>query len=141
MKFFFLRTTTVKLQGRLEGNAFLGGRGFSVRLLGGVEGVDVSLMVLLVMKLHDLTRDVRLEGIVRVRQGGEGVLAGRRHVVALRWGGKGKDDDDNGPFSIYSDDASMTPVACDLTHPRLLSSHPNIVRVSAAPHQTRLNPC
>jgi hypothetical protein len=53
--FLILRTTTVKLQGRLKGDAFLGGRGCSVRLLGSVEGVDVSLMVLLVMKLHDLT--------------------------------------------------------------------------------------
>jgi hypothetical protein len=52
---FFLRTSTIKLQGRLKGDAFLGGRGFGVRLLGGVEGIDVSLMVLLVMKLHDLT--------------------------------------------------------------------------------------
>jgi hypothetical protein len=52
---YFLRTTTIKLQCRLKGNAFLGGRGFSVRLLGSVEGGDVSLMVLLVMKLHDLT--------------------------------------------------------------------------------------
>ena len=55
MNFFFLRTTTIKLQCRLEGNAFLGGRGFSVRLLRSVEGGDVSLMVLLVVKLHDLT--------------------------------------------------------------------------------------
>lgn len=54
-EFYFLRTTTVELQGRLKGNAFLGGRGFSVGLLGGVEGVDVSLMMLLVMELHDLT--------------------------------------------------------------------------------------
>ena len=52
---FFLRTTTIKLQCRLKGNAFLGGRGFSVSLLSSVEGGDVSLMVLLVMKLHDLT--------------------------------------------------------------------------------------
>ena len=52
---FSLRTTTIKLQGRLKGDAFLGGRGFGVRLFGGVEGVDVSLMVLLVVKLHDLT--------------------------------------------------------------------------------------
>ena len=51
----FLRTTTIELQCRLKGNAFLGGRGFSVRLLRSIEGGDVSLMVLLVMKLHDLT--------------------------------------------------------------------------------------
>ena len=50
----FLRTTAVELQGRLEGDAFLGGGSFGVRLLGSVEGIDVSLMVLLVMKFHDL---------------------------------------------------------------------------------------
>lgn len=51
----FLRTTTVEFQGRLEGDAFLWGGRLGVRQLGSVEGVDVSLMVLLVMKLHDLT--------------------------------------------------------------------------------------
>ena len=53
--FFFLRTATIKLQGRLKGNAFPGGLGLGVRLLGSVESVDVSLMVLRVMKRHDLT--------------------------------------------------------------------------------------
>ena len=51
---FFLRTTAVEFQGRLEGDAFLGGGSFGVRLLGSVEGIDVSLVVLLVMEFHDL---------------------------------------------------------------------------------------
>jgi hypothetical protein len=50
-----LRTTTVKLQGRLEGDALSGGASAGVSLLGSVEGVDVSLMMFPVMKLHDLT--------------------------------------------------------------------------------------
>lgn len=39
----------------MKGNAFSGGLGTGVRLLGSIEGVDVSLMVLRVMKRHDLT--------------------------------------------------------------------------------------
>jgi hypothetical protein len=73
-----LRTTTVEFQGRLEGDAFLGGGRLGVRQLGSVEGVDVSLVVLIVMECHDLLRDVRLEAIVRVRQGREGVVTNRR---------------------------------------------------------------
>lgn len=50
-----LRTTAVKLQGRLEGDALSGRASAGVSLLGSVEGVDVSLMMFLVMQLHDLT--------------------------------------------------------------------------------------
>jgi len=74
----FLRTTTVEFQGRLEGDAFLGSGRLGVRQLGSVEGVDVSLVMLIVMECHDLLRDVRLEAIVRVRQGREGVVTDRR---------------------------------------------------------------
>lgn len=76
-----LRTPTVEFQGRLEGDAFLGGGSLGVRLLGSIEGVDVSLMVLLVMEFHDLLGDVRLESIVRVRQVGECVLRGRHASI------------------------------------------------------------
>ena len=55
MEYSILRTTTVKFQGRLKDDAFLGSTSLSIRLLGSIEGVDVSLMVLLVMKFHDLT--------------------------------------------------------------------------------------
>lgn len=67
-------TTTVELESCLEGNALLWGGTLGVAGLGGVESVHVSLMVLLVMKLHDLPRDERLESVVGVWEIGESVL-------------------------------------------------------------------
>lgn len=69
-------TTAVELERRLEGDALLRGGGLRVRLLGGVERGHVGLVVLLVVKLHDLAGDERLERVVRVRKIGELVLAG-----------------------------------------------------------------
>ena len=66
-------TTTVELERGLEGNALLRGRGLRVRLLSSVERSHVGLVVLLVVKLHDLTTDERLESIVRVREVWENV--------------------------------------------------------------------
>ena len=74
-------TTTVELERGLEGDALLGGRGLGVGLLGGVERVHVSLVVLLVVKLHDLPRDEGLERIVGVGEVGENV----GHGVELEW--------------------------------------------------------
>jgi len=62
---------SVELESGLQGDALLGGGRLGVRGLGGVEGVDVSLVVLLVVKLHDLAGDVRLERVVGVREVGE----------------------------------------------------------------------
>jgi len=58
--------SAVKLKGSLECDALLRGGGLGVRRLSGVECVDVGLMVLLVVKLHDLPRDKGLKGIVGV---------------------------------------------------------------------------
>ena len=69
-------TTAVEPEGGLEGDALLGGGGLGVGLLGGVERSHVGLVVLLVVKLHDLAGDERLEGIVCVGEVGELVLAG-----------------------------------------------------------------
>jgi len=62
-------TTTIEFQSSLQGNSLLGGGSFLVSLGRGVKGVDVGLMVLRVVKLHDLLRDVGLESIVLIRQG------------------------------------------------------------------------
>ena len=64
-------TSAVELEGSLEGDALLGGGRLGVGLLGGVEGVHVGLVVLLVVKLHDLLGDVGLERIVGVGEVGE----------------------------------------------------------------------
>jgi hypothetical protein len=61
-------TTTVETDGRLEGDAFLGGLSLDIIALGGVEGSHVSLVVLRVVERHDLLRDVGLEPIVGVRE-------------------------------------------------------------------------
>jgi len=62
-------TTTVEFQSSLQANSLFGGGSFLVSLGRGVEGVDVSLVVFLVVERHDLLRDVGLESIVLVRQG------------------------------------------------------------------------
>lgn len=72
-------TTTVELEGRLQRNALLGRRSLCVRLLSSVQSVDIGLVVLLVVKLHDLPRYERLERVVGVGEVGESVLV--RHVV------------------------------------------------------------
>ena len=54
-------TAAIELESRLELDAVFGGVGLGIGLLGGVKAVDVGLMVLLVVKLHDLTGNVGLE--------------------------------------------------------------------------------
>ena len=54
-------TAAIELESRLELDAVFGGVGLGIGLLGGVKAVDVGLMVLLVVKLHDLTRDMGLK--------------------------------------------------------------------------------
>ena len=54
-------TAAIELESRLELDAVFGRVGLGIGLLGGVKAVDVGLMVLLVVKLHDLTRNVGLE--------------------------------------------------------------------------------
>lgn len=66
-------TSAVELESRLERDALLGGARLRVCLLGGVEGVHVGLVVLLVVKLHDLLGDEGLEAIVGVWEVGENV--------------------------------------------------------------------
>ncbi len=67
------RTTTVKLESGLERDALLGRRCLSVGSLSCVQRIDIGLMVLLVVKLHDLTGNEGLEGIVAVREIGKSV--------------------------------------------------------------------
>lgn len=66
-------TSAVELERGLEGDALLRGGSLGVGLLGGVERVHVGLVVLLVVKLHDLLGDEGLERIVAVREVGENV--------------------------------------------------------------------
>lgn len=61
-------TPAIELERRLEFYLLLHGRALGVLLLGGVEPRDIRLVVLRVVEGHDLLRDVRLEGVVCVRQ-------------------------------------------------------------------------
>lgn len=60
------RTSTIELDGRLESNTLPGGRCLRVGSFSGIKRVNVRPVVLVVMKLHGLLRDTRLEGIVVV---------------------------------------------------------------------------
>jgi len=53
------------LQGNLRSDVFLGLRSLQL-FAGGVEAVDVGLVVVLVVQLHDLARDGGLEGAIVV---------------------------------------------------------------------------
>ena len=68
-------TTTVEAKSRLEGDALFRGRCPGVVVFCSVEGIDVCLVMLVMVQLHDLCDDVWLECIVAVRQVGEGVCA------------------------------------------------------------------
>jgi hypothetical protein len=57
------------LQGHLGSDILLGHGGLQL-LGGGVEAVDVGLMVVLVVKFHNLARDRRLEGAIIIYQFG-----------------------------------------------------------------------
>jgi hypothetical protein len=63
---FDVITSSVELKSGLKGNALFGGRCFCIRRLGGVQRVNVGLVVLGVVKHHDLVRDIRFKGIVGV---------------------------------------------------------------------------
>ena len=60
----------------MEGDTFLWCGSFGVCLLSGVERVDIGLVVLLVVKLHNLAGNVGLEGLIRVREIWKSVLTG-----------------------------------------------------------------
>ena len=62
-------TSTVKFQSGLQSNPFFCGGSIFVSLSRCVESVDVGLVMLRVVKRHDLLRDVGLESIVFIRQG------------------------------------------------------------------------
>jgi len=68
--------STVELERSLKSDALLRGRCLRVGLLCGVESIYIRLVVLLVVKLHDLTGDEGLETIVGIREVGESVLSG-----------------------------------------------------------------
>lgn len=74
-------TATVKFQSSLQGKSLFCGGSFFVSLGRAVKGVDVGLMVLGVVKRHDLLRDVRLESIVLVRQRWQS----EGHLGSWRW--------------------------------------------------------
>jgi len=61
-------TTAVELEGSLESDALFGSRSLCVSSFGSVERVDIGLVVLGVVKSHNLLRDVWLKSIVGVRE-------------------------------------------------------------------------
>ena len=90
-------TTTVEFQCSLQANSLFGGGSFLVGLGRGVEGVDVSLVVLLVVKRHDLLRDVGLESVVLVRQGWQS----KGHLSSRCWCGGWKRKGLGGGQAVY----------------------------------------
>lgn len=65
--------STVETESCLEGDALLGCRCFGICRFGCIERIDVGLVVLRVMELHDLLRDVGLKGIVSIGERGKSV--------------------------------------------------------------------
>lgn len=87
-------TTAVELERGLKLDLLLGALCLRVRLFGGVEAVDVRLVVLRVVELHNLARDVRLEGLRRVARSALSLPSERgerTHVVRVVELGKGVD--------------------------------------------------
>jgi len=78
-------STAVELESSLEGDTLLGGGCLGICSLCGIESVDVSLMMLLVVKLHDLSANERLKGIIAVREVRESVLAGHVVIYDVMW--------------------------------------------------------
>lgn len=60
------RTAAIELQRALQLDLLLHVRGLGVGLLGGVEPVDVRLVVLGMVQVHDLLRDVGFESLCRI---------------------------------------------------------------------------
>ena len=52
-------TTSIELQSTLKCNFLFGVLGFGICLFCGIEAVDVSLMMLGMMKFHDFFADIR----------------------------------------------------------------------------------
>jgi hypothetical protein len=77
-------TTAIKLESRLEGDALLRGGCLGVCRLSSIESIDIGLMMLLVVKLHDLTADEWLKGIIAVRKIRESVLAGHVQLMVVQ---------------------------------------------------------
>jgi hypothetical protein len=66
-------TSSVEFEGCLESDAFLWCGSFGVGTLCGVQSVHVCLVVLFVVKLHDLAGDVRLKSVIWIREVWENV--------------------------------------------------------------------
>ena len=69
----WVRTATVEFDGGLKGDLLFECLGIGVLCFGGVEVVDVGLVVLVVVELHDLVGDDGFEGVVGVWEWGKGV--------------------------------------------------------------------
>ena len=78
-------TATIELEGTLEtddGVDIVLGHGLRQLLLGHVEVVDVGLVMLAVVELHDLGADDGLQGIVIVGKVGQAVLATHTEIMS-----------------------------------------------------------
>lgn len=67
-------TSSIELECTLQRNTLARPIRLPIRDLGGIQCQHVRLVVLFVVKLHNLVRDERLEGVIRVRQVREGVF-------------------------------------------------------------------
>ena len=67
-------TTTVELERSKEGNALTRRAGTPEGQLGSIEAIHVRLMMLGMVKSHDLFVDIRLQGVICVGEGRELVL-------------------------------------------------------------------
>jgi hypothetical protein len=68
-------TSSIEFKSCLESNALLGSGCFCIRKFSCVESIDIGLVMLRVVESHNLLRDVGLESIVRVWEGGKSVIA------------------------------------------------------------------
>lgn len=69
MKVVVRITSAIELECSLQGDPLASGGRLDVCLLCSIETIYIALMVLSVMKLHDLSRDVRFQGLeIRSRQ-------------------------------------------------------------------------
>lgn len=64
-------TSSVEFEGSQESDFLLGGLSACEAGLSSVQAVDIGLMMLSVVKSHDLSADVGLESIVAVRESWE----------------------------------------------------------------------
>lgn len=66
-------TATVELQSTLKDNFFFGVLSFGIRFFCGIEAVNISLMMLGMMELHDFFAYVRFQSIISIGKRWEGV--------------------------------------------------------------------